>query len=188
MRYPSRLAAETIVCLAENGVDHQVFAKLMTEGLDTLVNGLTNWEGEMGMARLWLNVARVGAVMNSRRARERRGESRSRGFRDHAEDDSDDEDEDPDALRIDPAIQQKSTAWWADQISGCPSSLEETVMVLLDSGFTPLDCPVLAEKLKHVILRAIRSYVLRYKIEIPMSCTAFIIPGKDISYHNHAYI
>ena len=102
--------------------------------------------------------------------------------------DSDDEDEDPDAIRIDPAIQQKSTAWWADQISGCPSSLEETVMVLLDSGFTPLDCPVLAEKLKHVILRAIRSYVLRYKIEVPMSCTAFIIPGEDISYHNNAHI
>ena len=178
MRYPGRLSAESIICLAENGVDQEVFVKLMKAGLDELVDGLTNWEGDFAMARLWFNVARVGAVMSSRRARELRGESRSRGFGDRHSDDSDDETEDPDALEIDPAIQEKSTAWWSDQISGCPSSLEETVMVLLDSGFTPRDCPVLAEKLKHVLLRAIGTYVSRYKIGVPMSCTAFIIPGE----------
>lgn len=176
LKYPARLSAETIINLAENGVHHDVFIQLMKDGLNELGGGLLNWDGEHAMATLWYKVARIGGVMSARMARELAGESRARGFgaRDDVEDDEDDED----AITVDTAISERSTAWWSDQISGCPSSLEETVMVLLDSGFTPTDCPVLADKLKQVLNTAINRYITRYKIDVPMSCGAFVVPGK----------
>ncbi|KAG5220575.1 RNA dependent RNA polymerase-domain-containing protein [Salix suchowensis] len=85
--------------------------------------------------------------------------------------------DDEDGLhQFDYAIQQRSTAWWADPISGCPSSLEETVMYLLEAGFTPQKLPVLKEKLEKVIKPAIKRHIQSYRIDVPMSLTAFIIP------------
>lgn len=179
LKYPARLSAEVIINLAENGVSHSVFVKLMQEGLEEVFIGLTQWEGTHAMERLWFNVARSGGVMPARMARELGGESRAKGFGER-EDDAE-EDEDEEGMQIDAAFFQRSAAWWADQVSGCPSSLEETVMVLLDSGFTPKTCPVLAEKLKQVVNTAIKRSVVRYKIHVPMSCEAFIIPGADSS-------
>jgi RNA-dependent RNA polymerase len=71
-----------------------------------------------------------------------------------------------------------SRAWWADQISGQPSTLHETVMSLLDSGFTPMNCYILLEKLKQVVLDTVKKYMHRSRLEVPMSCTAWIIPGE----------
>lgn len=50
-------------------------------------------------------------------------------------------------------------------------------MYLLDSGFTPQNCAVLKEKLSKVIKTSIASYVKAYRIDVPMSLTAFIVPG-----------
>lgn len=181
LKSPSKLSAETIINLAENGVPHSVFIQLMLDGLKDLVEGLTLWEGTNAMKSLWLNVARVGGVIGQRKARELGGESRVRGCGDRdRNDDDDDENEDESGLVFDRAVQRRSTAWWADEISGCPSSLEETVMYLLDSGFKPRELPVLAEKLKKVLTTAIHHYVIRYKIEVPKSCHAWIMPGKPI--------
>ncbi|KAG0708740.1 RNA dependent RNA polymerase-domain-containing protein [Suillus ampliporus] len=173
MSSPSRLGAETIVNFAENGVPHQVFIDLMKEGLDAIVNSLLDWDGPDAMFRLWDSIARAGAVVSSRLAREAGGEARSRGFavKDDDIEHGDDED-DLDAVIDIP----RSVAWWGDEVSGCPSSLEETVMVMLDSGFTPRDCPVLADKLRHVLKSLVDNYVRRYKIEVPMSCVAWIVP------------
>ena len=74
-------------------------------------------------------------------------------------------------------LEQKSAAWWADPVSGCPSSLEETVMSLLDSGFMPQNLPFLREKLRQVIKGVIKKFVKNYRMEVPMSCSAWIIPG-----------
>ncbi|KAG1749874.1 RNA dependent RNA polymerase-domain-containing protein [Suillus paluster] len=172
MRSPSRLAAETIVNFAENGVPHQVFIDLMKEGLDTIVDSLLDWDGPDAMYRLWDSVARAGAVVASRLAREAGGEARSKGFAVKGDDIEDNDEDDLDAAIDIP----RSIAWWGDEVSGCPSSLEETVMVMLDSGFTPRDCPILAEKLRHVLKTMVDNYVRRYKIEVPMSCVAWIVP------------
>ena len=80
MKVPATLSAETIVCLAENGVPASAFKNLMYEGLDELVQSLTNWEGNDAMQRLFFNVAKVGAVFSQRRAREHVGEGRVKGF------------------------------------------------------------------------------------------------------------
>lgn len=175
MSYPARLSAEIIINLSENGVGDGVFKTLMNDGLAELSAGLTCWDSgaENAMAHLWINVARSGGVITARLARIAAGESRARGFGDRDDEDSDDDDED--AMAQMPV--QKSTAWWADPISGCPSSLEETVLVLIDSGFEPQTCPILADKLKQVLKTALDKYVFRFKMVVPMSCEALVIPG-----------
>ncbi|EGO05196.1 hypothetical protein SERLA73DRAFT_68825 [Serpula lacrymans var. lacrymans S7.3] len=167
MSSPSRLAAETIINLAENGVPHEVFVNLMKSGVDSIVDGLMDWDGPDAMFRLWFSVARSGGVVSARMAREVGGEARARGYgvKDVEDTDDDDSDEAP-----------VSAAWWGDEVSGCPSSLEETVMVLLDAGFTPGDCPILADKLKHIIDTSVDNYVQRYRVDVPMSCIAFMVP------------
>jgi RNA-dependent RNA polymerase len=176
LKTPGRLSAETIINLAENGVPHKVFTDLLRSGLEERVAGLTTWEGHGAMLQLWVNVARCGGVMNARRAREAGGEARAKGYGEREGEDVEVDDED-DLQLLDNAAIQRSKAWWTDEISGCPSSLEETVMVLLDSGFTPQNCAVLRKKLEAVVKKTITSYVLRYRIDVPMSCTAFLIPG-----------
>jgi RNA-dependent RNA polymerase len=173
MRSPSHLSAETIVNLAENGVPHQVFIDLMKEGLDAIVDSLLDWDGPDAMFRLWHTVARSGAVVAARLAREAGGEARARGFFVKDNDIEDDDEDDLDAAIGSP----RSIAWWGDEVSGCPSSLEETVMVMLDAGFTPRDCPVLADKLRNILKISVDNYVHRFRIEVPMSCIAWIVPG-----------
>lgn len=176
LKTPGRLSAETIINLAENGVSHTVFTDLLRAGLEERVAGLTTWEGHDAMQQLWVNVSRCGGVMNARRAREAGGEARAKGYGEREAEDVEIEDED-DLEQQDNALRQRSKAWWTDEISGCPSSLEETVMVLLDSGFTPQNCAVLRSKLQTVVKKTINSYVLKYRIDVPMSCTAFLVPG-----------
>ncbi|KII91170.1 hypothetical protein PLICRDRAFT_696285 [Plicaturopsis crispa FD-325 SS-3] len=173
LRSPARLSAETLVNFAENGVPHSVFVQLFQDSLKEIVDSLLTWEGPFAMEDLWATVARIGGVMMERRARENVGEARAKGYggdKDRDDNVLDDDDE------IDNAADARSTAWWDDPISGCPSGLEETVMCLLESGFTPQNCPVLREKLIKVIEKVIKRYVLNYRIDVPMSCTAFIVP------------
>ncbi|KAF9495388.1 hypothetical protein BDN71DRAFT_1589707 [Pleurotus eryngii] len=171
---PSRLSTETIINLAENGVPAQAFINLLKASLKATIDPLLQWDGPDAMLDLWSAVAQVGGVMAARLAREKRGEARLQGY---SNGEVDLEMDDEDGLhQFDYAIQQRSTAWWADPISGCPSSLEETVMYLLEAGFTPQKLPVLKEKLEKVIKPAIKRHIQSYRIDVPMSLTAFIIP------------
>lgn len=74
------------------------------------------------MFDLWISVARAGGVMAQRSARA--GLSRVKGYAEKS--DPNELDEDEDVLEPVP-VEERSTAWWGDEISGCPSSLEETV-------------------------------------------------------------
>jgi RNA-dependent RNA polymerase len=181
LRTPSHLSAETIINLAENQVPHQVFVNLAKENLDAIVDSLLDWDGPDAMFKLWHSVARAGGVVAARMAREAAGEARMRGY---FVKDVEDEDEDD----LDGSIDSpQSAAWWADETSGCPSSLEETVLTLLDAGFTPQECPLLAEKLKAVIKTQVDNYVQRYRLCVPMSCIAWIVPGNQISMVQAAF-
>ena len=75
------------------------------------------------------------------------------------------------------AHKAQSSTWWDDPISKCPSSLEETVMHLLDSGFCPNIWPVLREKLKMAAIKILNPACNSYRMSIVMSCTVFVIPG-----------
>lgn len=170
VRSPSRLAAETIVNLAENGVPFDVFTNLMREDLDNMVDRFLEWEGPDAKFKLWHNVARGGGVVAARMAREAGGEARMRGF---SEKDEDEDEDDLDGFQDSP----QSAAWWADEISGCPSSISEIILTMLDAGFTPQECPFLAEKLKHFIRSLVKAYLKHPRLEVSMSCIAWIVPG-----------
>ncbi|KDR83661.1 hypothetical protein GALMADRAFT_150744 [Galerina marginata CBS 339.88] len=169
---PCRLSPETIVCLADNGVKKQVFIDLLQKSLKELVDPLLEWEVPDAMLMLWANVRRLGGVMAARRAREEAGLARVKGY---SEREADEELEDEDGFNVD-VPEQRSTAYWADDISGSPSSLEETIMYMLDSGFKPQECLILRDKLSKFIKGRVNNYVKAYKIEVPMSASAFLVP------------
>ncbi|KAI0315577.1 RNA dependent RNA polymerase-domain-containing protein [Amylostereum chailletii] len=180
MRSPIRLSKEMIINLAENGVNHKAFENLMKMQLQEAIAGLIDWTGEDAMYRLWVAVEKEGHVITARMARENSGTARVRGLRAYDKEDDDSSDEDDDEIGTSGIMadvqRERSAAWWGDEISGCPSSLEETVMEFLDSGFRPDNNPVLAGKLHEVVKKAVKSHVSKYRLYIPMSCSAFIVP------------
>ena len=179
VRTPCRLSVETIINLSENGVPTSVFLDLLHQGLEELVNPLLEWDGPDAMRNLWCKMSRLGGVMSARRAREEPGLARVKGYSysEHGRDEEDTEDED-DVFDSDATDEEKSSAWWRDEISGCPSSLEETIMCMIDSGFTPQNCPTLRCKLERVIKTHVKNFIKAYRISVPMSASAFLIPGK----------
>jgi hypothetical protein len=121
------------------------------------------------MFRLWAAVSKEGNVMGSRIARESSWTARASGIQLY--DDPEDESYDDESSSL------HSTAWWGDEISGCPSSLEETVMAFLDSGFHPSSNAILSEKLCIVAKKAVKTCISKSRIIVPMSCRALIVPG-----------
>lgn len=115
--------------------------------------------------------------MGARRARENPGTARAKGYSERDKDELELDDEEGFSEFDNNERGQRSSAWWVDEISGCPSSLEETIMCLIDSGFLPAECPVLRDKLHKFIRARLRDYIKSYRIEIPMSASAFLIPG-----------
>lgn len=165
LKHPARLSTEIIVNLAQNGVSYLVFEGLMSDGLQDIAASLTQWSGHYAMQNLWAVVAGVnGSVIRSRMSREAAGSSRVLGFGSRDRDDEEEEEEE-EGMEL---IRARSAAYWADEISGCPSSLEETVMVLLDAGFEPQSCAILAMKLREVF-KKVNQFVLYDSSLFPMT-------------------
>ncbi len=157
----------------------------LQQGSDSLVNSFLDWERPGAMPALWRTVSREGGVMASRRAREDAGTARVMGFSDR---NVEREELDEDGLQLNP-LEQGSVAWWEDETSGCPSALEETVMLFLQAGFKPQTCPILASKLKAVLQTSLRNQILNLRLELEMGLTAFIIPGEyGFMHHQHGDI
>ncbi|CAA7259841.1 unnamed protein product [Cyclocybe aegerita] len=175
MKTPCRLSVETIINLSENGVPKEAFVQLLRQSLEGMVLPLLDWESKDAMRKLWCNVRHLGGVMHARRAREEAGLARAKGYSERDADDNELEDEDGFSLS-ESAETQRSSAWWGDEVSGCPSSLEETVMCMIDSGFTPQECPVLRDKLQKFITGRVKEYIRSYRIDVPMSATGFLVP------------
>lgn len=176
MRSPGQINTEVIINLSENGVPSQVFKRLLVEGIRELVDKFRQWEGADAMFNLWMQAEQAGGVLSARRAREARGEARVRGYTNKSPDEMELEDENDDEDGIQSSV-PRSTAWWTDYVSGCPSSLEETVMTMLDAGFTPQTSPMLRYKLEKVVNSKIRTHMTKMKIGIQQSCVAFAVPG-----------
>ncbi|KIM46105.1 hypothetical protein M413DRAFT_16853 [Hebeloma cylindrosporum] len=171
---PCRLSVETIINLAHNGVTKRVFLELLQKGLADLVEPLLDWDSPDAMRKLWSNVRRLGGVMAARRAREEAGLARVKGFSEReAEEIEIDDEEDFNSAEL---AEQRSSAWWGDEVSGCPSSLEETIMYMIDSGLTPKECPLLRDKLDKFIRSRLTNYIKSYRIDVPMSASAFLVP------------
>jgi len=180
---PARLSYETIVNLAENGVPSDVFSGLLQLGVNGVLEGLFSWPEDPlpldatsheSMRTLYKNVNRAGAVTGAKLARLNISHARAKGYIwDHRQEEGD---EDAEPLVDD---LPRSTAWWPDYTSGQPSSLEETVLVLIEAGFHPLTEWILQEKLKQVINTALNRFsISKPKIPVAESCSAFVVPGE----------
>ena len=133
------------------------------------------------MLKLWATLERLGGVLTQRRATEASGEARARGLGgdfDRADDDADNDDEDPDEFGFDAGLQRHSIAWQPDYVSGSPSRLEETVMMLLDAGFTPDNSSICRAKLQEIYKSRARYLTSKIKFTVPQSASAFVVPGK----------
>jgi len=175
-RTPCRLSVETIINLAHNGVTKEIFLELLQKGLADLVEPLLDWDSPEAMRKLWTNVRRLGGVMAARRAREEAGLARVKGFSEREAEEIEIQDEE--YFNSAELAEQRSSAGWGDEVSGCPSSLEETIMYMIDSGLTPKECPLLRDKLDKFIRSKLASYIKSYRIDVPMSATAFLVPGE----------
>ncbi|KIJ49639.1 hypothetical protein M422DRAFT_205121 [Sphaerobolus stellatus SS14] len=172
LKTPARLSTQIIINLAQNGVPYKVFLDLMKDGLQEIAASLTQWTGTFAMENLWRTVCKVnGSVIRSRMAKEAGGVSRLMGF--SIRDWGNNEGENP-ADDIDEAVlgDQSKNAQTEDD----GGSLEESVMIMLDSGFQPQSCPNLAMKIKEVLKKALNLYIEQYKIVVPRSAEAWIIP------------
>lgn len=132
-RVSCRLSVETIINLCENGVPKEVFGELLQRSLDKLVDDLLTWDGEDAMPQLWMTVSRQGRVVSTRSARSATALARVKGYADR---EAEELIEDEDSLQLD-ALAERSSAWWGDEVSGCPSSLEETVSIDTSSLYCP---------------------------------------------------
>jgi hypothetical protein len=172
------LSVETIINLAHNGVTKKVFLELLQKSLADLVEPLLDWDSPEAMRKLWTNVRRLGGVMAARRAREEAGLARVKGLSEREAEEIEIEDEED--FNSAELAEQRSSAWWGDEVSGCPSSLEETIMYMIDSGLTPKECPLLRDKLDKFIRSRLINYIKSYRIDVPMSAAAFLVPGENL--------
>ncbi len=159
---PGHLSYQTIINLAENGVDPEVFQELMRAGLTEVFKSLTQWDGPGAMPLLWNTVNNMGGVTRTRLQRIAHGLARAIGLANRFEMDRDDDDDD------DSEEEEKS--------------LYGTVLALIQAGFDPKSSPILNEKMKYVIKSAVKRHLRGYHIEVRQSATAFIVPG---AYINH---
>ncbi|KAH9484476.1 RNA-dependent RNA polymerase 1 [Psilocybe cubensis] len=177
MRSGIRLSNDVVINLAENGVPDQIFVDLFKTTLEELVTGLTTWDGPDAMFKLWMFVERVGGVVSSRRARECRTEARVRGYSNYTAEELEEnpEADDEDGLSLG-SKDMRSLPWFMDAISGCPSTLEEFICELLDSGFNPKSLQVLRQKLRMVAITKVENCTERLRFNVEQSCIAFAVP------------
>ncbi|KAH6914841.1 RNA dependent RNA polymerase-domain-containing protein [Coprinopsis sp. MPI-PUGE-AT-0042] len=168
------LAVETIINLAEGGVPAAELLQLQTDTLKELVMPFLEWDGPDACLVLCKRIVDEFGVFASRRSRTDRGTARLNGYTERDVDSDDENEEDTELL----SDTHQSTAWWEDPVSGSPSSLAETVADLLFAGFEPKNCPVLASKLQEMIQSRLETHAREYRIDVPMSCGAWIIPDK----------
>lgn len=54
-------------------------------------------------------------------------------------------------------------------------------MTMIEGGFTPMDNGVMAEKLQDIAKKAVKASAANFRLIVPMSLHAFIVPGKTPS-------
>ncbi|OSX67200.1 hypothetical protein POSPLADRAFT_1127992 [Postia placenta MAD-698-R-SB12] len=167
---PARLSMYTIMNLSHNGVPDETFIKLMQDGLKKEVEALTTWDGPHAMVLLWHAVNQVGHVTLSKLRQQAAGGARILGFG-RAQDRDDWEDDD-----VDDGLEDETLEVGSLEYEGEPTSVSAAVLELLQAGFQPLKLPLLYEKLRKVVADRIEDYIRNYKITVPRSAEAFIIP------------
>ncbi|KAK0232473.1 RNA dependent RNA polymerase-domain-containing protein [Armillaria nabsnona] len=153
---PARLSAEVIINLEHNGVPAVVFEQLGRNCIQQVVQDFATC-ATSDAYRLWASVEDVEGIYSARRMRVT--ENRKRPLR-RKKDNEDDHD---------------AGAWFPDPHSGCPTSLGETAMELLDSGFLPDNCNFLKQKLWRVAKTKMRAVSSQFNFELEQSCSGLVV-------------
>lgn len=153
---PARLSAEVIINLEHNGVPAIVFEQLGRNCIQQVVQDFATCSTPDAY-RLWTSVEDVEGIYSARRMRVT--ENRKRPLR-RKKDDEDDHD---------------AGAWFPDPHSGCPTSLGETAMELLDSGFLPDKCNYLKKRLWHVAKSKMHAVSSQFNFELEQSCSGLVV-------------
>lgn len=176
---PTRISTDVVININENGVGLEILKEFLKKTVDEIVNPLLEYDSgdRNSLQQLWVNFERRGSVLRSRRAREEVALARVSGYTERdITGEVQDEDEDVQMLED---VTEHSVEWWPDEVSGCPSSLEETIMAFLDSGFHPSSCAILREKIFRVVKTTVTRVIENCHIDIPLSASAWIIPGES---------
>ncbi|KAJ3508329.1 hypothetical protein NMY22_g16648 [Coprinellus aureogranulatus] len=177
IRVGTRISAELLVNLSDNGVPLSAFSTLLKTSFENHVAHYLDWSNDKeSLLRLRKFIATDKAVLQARLARENPGTARVMGYneRDACENDVDDGEQLGDTADS----SQRSSRWWPDPVSGQPASLSETIVGLLDSGFSPQTCAVLREKLRMSVVDAVRREKETVRVEVPLSAIAFLEPDR----------
>jgi RNA-dependent RNA polymerase len=162
---PAHLNSQTIINLAENGVNFQVFEDLLHDGLTEVFSSLTRWDGPSAMPLLWNVINNLGSVTRTRLQRVAHGLSRAIGLANRFEMDREDDDDDVD--------DEES---FLENDDG-DRSLHGTVLELIQAGFSPKSFFYLHEKMRVVVGKAMDRHLQKYRLEVRQSAQAFIVPG-----------
>ncbi|KAK7043739.1 hypothetical protein VNI00_008351 [Paramarasmius palmivorus] len=171
------LSTQSVTNLSANGVPSDVFKGLMREGMEKLTDSLTAWgRHENDMVALWDSIGRLSSTSAARAARIAASLSRALGLSRRPKDSvqfdldlgqADDDEGSPD-----------STIAGRGSDTGLPESWSEVAQEMLQSGFHPLDCAYLAEKIEWILNNAIKKAIDKCIIPLPEgdAFEGFVIP------------
>lgn len=171
-----RLSMQSIVNLSHNNVPDSVFVSLMAQGLEDEVSQLTDWTSPASRWALWKAIHRAGGVAGMRMSRHAVGVTRAIGLTGR-EFGSDDDLDDADDIVAGP-ISEPIVSMGRNRYSGAPVSMHESALELVQAGFSPLESKFLADKIRAILRLVVESYVKEYRISIPQSIDAFMVPGE----------
>lgn len=172
IKVPARLNYQTVINLAENGVDSGVFEGLMHDGLTQTFSSFTQWDGPGAMPLLWREVNNLGSVTKTRLQKIAHGLERAIGLSSRFEMDRKGEEDDPNSNDEDPSLD-------SDQ----EKSLYGAVLELIQAGFDPKSSPTLNEKMRYVVSQAMGRHLDKFHLDVRRSAEAFIVPGASgVSY------
>ncbi|KAI8374113.1 RNA dependent RNA polymerase-domain-containing protein [Radiomyces spectabilis] len=171
--HPSNLNTQLIQCLTAGGVTSSIFVDLLKDYLRQLVSVVTE-DHSIKLLRDW--VAKAGGIMRSRWEME---DTEKSVWREQLID-SDFlgrflDEEEGDNAEMKPASMKTNDYWKVNAYSGNPCGLHESLIRLLDAGFTLTNTHV-AHKVTQVFRDIMHSVTTKYKIEIQQSCTVTCIP------------
>ncbi|KAG9047411.1 hypothetical protein FS837_002307 [Tulasnella sp. UAMH 9824] len=168
---PARLTADTIQILSHNGVPTSAFLDLQKRCFEEDFSALVDWPEDRPLVKLAHAITQTQNVVGLRRTRRARGMARARGLSAKTWDELD---ENLEELEMDP--DRWSAEWWADDISGRPSSDAETCLVTIQAGFLPETLPYLKQKLRRLLEDTLIQYVDGFKITVPHALTGTLVP------------
>ncbi|ESK88426.1 hypothetical protein Moror_14748 [Moniliophthora roreri MCA 2997] len=172
------LSEQSVMNLHANGVPSEIFKKLMQAGLEELTNLFMTWgHDSKDMLALKDTVMHISGVSAARAARIAGTLSHALGYSDRSKDSVQSNIDLGQAKTEDSASEHMITSGHCPN-SGLPESWGEIAVEMLQSGFHPLDCAYLAEKIEHVLKHAIRNFIDNCQVPLPegQAFGGYVIP------------